>query len=130
MVDEIKADKEDARLMIYPIPKQTPFSRYTIWCCHVLSIYTERREASRDREKKKEKKEEKTLTQIDRISIEEIDRISIEEIDRISIEEIDRISIEVNIEISNVKSTYGRISNNFNELLFANDQCLIYEDTQ
>jgi hypothetical protein len=29
MVDEIKADKEDAGLMISQTPQQTPFSRYT-----------------------------------------------------------------------------------------------------
>jgi hypothetical protein len=50
MIDEIKADQEDTGLMIQQIPQQTPFNRYTIWHCHVLSISTLRREASRDRE--------------------------------------------------------------------------------
>jgi hypothetical protein len=35
--------------------QQTPFSRCTIWHCHVLSISTLRREASRDRENKTNK---------------------------------------------------------------------------
>jgi hypothetical protein len=42
---------------------------------------------------------------------------------------IDRISKETNIEISNEKSTSERISSNINELLFADDQCLVYDDT-